>query len=319
MEVEGTADRQPAYALERRAHPRHSLDEEATVLLLNHGSRVTCHLIDISLEGCRLRILSHFPAGIQIRVEITFHVNGVAFRLCGETQWTLDRHTVGVRFVDMPSRRIQDLAGVLCEMEFIQADRAATSASGETAAPAPMLATIQKQIPIQKIVATKDLPAKPVAPSRPVAASPPPDLAVPALPRPASMVPRDRRTQTRLTVDTSAAILLINIGSVVHGRIKDLSLGGCRIHTDERFPVGIYTRVETEFRLAGEPFRLGGVIQALHDQARRLVGIRFLDISDRKREQVKQLIQEIAALPITGETSGEASIQMDSGQMANQG
>jgi hypothetical protein len=299
------------------------LDEEATILLLNHGSRIACRLIEISLEGCRLSTLSHFPAGTRIRVEVSFHVSGVAFRFCGETQWTLDQHTFGVRFVDMPSRRIQDLAGILGEIELIQSDRAETSAAGEIAAPAPRQAIIQKQPPMQKIVGSQDPPLRLVAPVLPVPASrqpeSPPALSGPPLPRPASTPNRDRRTQTRLTVDTSAAILLINIGSVVLGRIKDLSLGGCRIQTDERFPVGIYTRVETEFRLAGEPFRLGGVIQAVHDQARLLVGIRFLDMSERKRDQVTQLIQEIAALPITGETCREASIQLDSGQNANRG
>lgn len=293
MEAERTADRQQAYAPERRAHPRLSLDEDATILLLNHGCRIACRLIDISLEGCRLRTLSRFPAGTRIRVEISFHVSGVAFRFCGETQWILDQHTFGVRFVDMPFRRVQDLAGVLGEIELTQADGAATTDAVEIGAQARE-ATIQKQTPILKIVASEDIPATSVAP---VAASPPP---APPLPHPASASHRDRRTQTRLMVDTSAAILLINIGSIVRGRIKDLSLGGCRIQTEERFPVGIYTRVETEFQLAGEPFRLGGVIQAIHDQARRLVGIRFLDMSDRKREQVKQLIQDFESVSKTG-------------------
>jgi c-di-GMP-binding flagellar brake protein YcgR len=104
---------------------------------------------------------------------------------------------------------------------------------------------------------------------------------------------RERRAQSRHEVDTSAVIFLINIGCRLQGRIQDLSASGCRIRTDERFPVGIYTRVETEFRLEGLPFRLGGVIQAIHDRERRLVGIRFLDMSDRKRKQVEQLIGEI--------------------------
>jgi hypothetical protein len=103
----------------------------------------------------------------------------------------------------------------------------------------------------------------------------------------------ERRVQSRHEVDTSAVIFLINVGSKLSGRIIDLSAGGCRIRADERFPVGIYTRVETEFRLEGLPFRLGGVIQAVHDQDRRLVGIRFLDMSIRKREQLDQLIEEM--------------------------
>jgi len=107
-------------------------------------------------------------------------------------------------------------------------------------------------------------------------------------------------------------ILLINIASQVHGRILDLSVGGCRIHTNERFPVGIYTRVEAEFHLEGLPFRLGGVIQAIHDQGRQLVGIRFLDMSARKREQVEQLMEEIEET----RANGEAAKPVDSGRAA---
>lgn len=85
---------------------------------------------------------------------------------------------------------------------------------------------------------------------------------------------------------------------MLRGRILDLSLSGCRIQTDERFPVGIYTRVETEFRLHGLPFRLGGVVQAIHD--RKTVGIRFLDFSDRKRQQVEELIADIQLMQESG-------------------
>jgi c-di-GMP-binding flagellar brake protein YcgR len=102
---------------------------------------------------------------------------------------------------------------------------------------------------------------------------------------------RERRVQSRYTVDTSAAIFLVRGGSKLSGWILDLSISGCSIRTDERFPVGIYTRVETEFRVDGLPFRLGGVIQAIHGP--QLVGIRFLDMSERKRTQLVQLILEI--------------------------
>jgi c-di-GMP-binding flagellar brake protein YcgR len=104
---------------------------------------------------------------------------------------------------------------------------------------------------------------------------------------------RERRAQSRYAVDTSAVIVLVHSGSRLSGRILDLSLGGCRIRTDERFQVGVYTRIETEFLVEGLPFRLGGVIQAIHGP--QLVGIRFLDVSERKRTQLLQLIMEIKA------------------------
>ena len=118
---------------------------------------------------------------------------------------------------------------------------------------------------------------------------------------------RERRVQARHQVDTSAVIILVKAGSRLRGRILDLSLTGCRIRTDERFPVGIYTRVETEFRLEGMPFLLGGVIQAMHD--RGTVGIRFLDLSERKRRQLLDLIGEIDQLraeePLAEPASGD--------------
>jgi len=43
--------------------------------------------------------------------------------------------------------------------------------------------------------------------------------------------------------------------------------------------------------LNGMPFRLSGVIQFIDE--RNLVGIRFLDLSDRKLEQVERLMVEM--------------------------
>jgi hypothetical protein len=49
--------------------------------------------------------------------------------------------------------------------------------------------------------------------------------------------------------------------------------------------------VEIEFHLDGLPFRLAGVTQSIHK--RHKVGVRFLNVSERKREQLVELIAEI--------------------------
>ena len=103
-----------------------------------------------------------------------------------------------------------------------------------------------------------------------------------------------RRLQQRLGVDTSVVLHLIDLAANVQGRIIDISVGGCHVRTDRPFPVGIFRRVEIEFRIEGLPFRLGGVTQALYDPIN--VGVRFLDLSDRRREQLLQLIDEIKKL-----------------------
>jgi hypothetical protein len=110
---------------------------------------------------------------------------------------------------------------------------------------------------------------------------------------------RERRQRSRHEMVANATILLVNAGttsagSKLQGHILDLSVTGCRIRTDERFPADIYTRVETEFQLEGLPLRLGGVIQSIYD--RNTLGIRFLDLNEREREQVLGLIRGIEQL-----------------------
>jgi PilZ domain len=123
--------------------------------------------------------------------------------------------------------------------------------------------------------------------------------------------PRNRRVQARCGVETSAAIRLIKIGSILAGQIVDVSMGGCRIRTAERFPVGIYTRVEVEFRLRGTPLLLGGVVQAIH--GRKEVGIRFLDVSARKQEQLSELIAEVKAVQSSEMQSSGAQNSAEAG------
>jgi c-di-GMP-binding flagellar brake protein YcgR len=116
---------------------------------------------------------------------------------------------------------------------------------------------------------------------------------------------RERRADLRCQVDTTATIIFVRSGSKLPGQLLDLSISGCRIRTDERFPVGFYTRVETEFCLKGLPFRLGGVIQTIHDPHN--VGVRFLDVSERKQDQVRQLILEIDESKIQSSTEEEGN------------
>ncbi|HVN93944.1 MAG TPA: PilZ domain-containing protein [Terracidiphilus sp.] len=241
---------------DRRSDPRYQVDEESVVLFVGYGAPLQARLVDLSQEGCRLRTAEPVNARSRLPVEVFFKVNGASFRFRGVLQWTDGKQVLGIRFVNMVPQRMVELAKVICSME----------GSAETTAGLELLAEPRGMT---------QAPLEPPAESQPARKS----------------VGRERRQQARFEVDTSATIFLVHVASNLRGRILDLSLNGCRIRTDERFPVGIYTRVETEFRLEGLPFRLGGVIQSIHD--RNTVGIRFLDMSLRKREQVLELIGEI--------------------------
>jgi hypothetical protein len=299
-----------------RAVPRFEVDVDANLLLVAHGLNLPCHVMDLSLTGCRLRTKERFPTRGVVRVEVNFKVRGLAFRFCGMTQWTDGRNQVGIRFVDLSARREDEFLEAIAE---VQADDAAKQVAEKEAAEEAEAMRIAEEQAAAQVATEQSLaqsgcdseePPAQAARINPIIeqASPEPrtlsvqpwaggfhraepSLVGPSLVRPSKC---ERRLQSREGVETSASIVLINAASRLNGRILDLSPGGCRIETEERFPVGIYTRVETEFRLEGLSFRLGGVIQAIHDRCH--VGIRFLDMSPRKREQLEQLIEEIEEL-----------------------
>jgi PilZ domain len=284
-----------------RAYRRFVVDENATLLFVDLALPQKCRMVDLSLEGCRLRSLTPLRVRVHSRVEILFKVNGVTFRLGGTVQWAEEHKGVGIHFHYPTPRRRAELAELLGEVEEAVEAKAAKEAAEKlaaelaTASDLDELEEAQPQAPASTEGNGPDRHDQPAPPERPTSDRPalvprPEELRPPTQPT-VEHVGSERRTQTRYEVDTSAVILLINVGSRLSGHILDLSRAGCSIRTDERFPVGIYTRVETEFRFRGESFRLGGVVQAIHD--RRVVGIRFLDLSDRKREQVRELIDEI--------------------------
>jgi len=282
---------------ERRAHPRYSVDEECLLLLVNHGMPVKGRVVELSIEGCRIRASEPFAAKAGRTVEISFKVKGFAFRFCGMVRWSDSHQIAGIHFENMIPRRKVELVEVIDEIaETAARAQAASQSATEPHIPPPVLAEPKT---IEAAPATPE-PPKPLGPpvvvkateilaQIPSAQSHTPAKAEPSVPRPNKG--SDRRGQSRHEVDTTATIFLVKVASALRGRIVDLSIGGCRIRTDEKFPVGIYTRVEVEFYLQGLPFRLGGVIQAIHN--RNTVGIRLLDLSERKRQQVLDLIDEI--------------------------
>jgi hypothetical protein len=280
--------------LERRSDLRYSVDEDSVVLFVGHGVPQEARLVDLSQEGCRLRTTEPVVARIRLPAEVFFNVDGISFRFRGVLQWTDGHRLIGVRFVNIIPQRMVELAHIVCGMEKTAAVRAEVvnllvaeyEISKRTGREAMKRAVDRS--PQLMAGAGMELPdaARAVAPAF---------LSDDAQARSHAPAGRERRQQSRHEVFPTATILLVNAGStLLKGRILDLSVAGCRIRTDELFPAGIYARVETEFRLESLPMRLAGVIQSIYD--RNTVGIRFLDLSDREREQVLELGGEIRQL-----------------------
>jgi c-di-GMP-binding flagellar brake protein YcgR len=321
MKSEDNAELSLAIAADRRALQRFDTDGAAS-LLLSPERIMQCRLTDLSLGGCRLRTVERFKAEPGLQVQVAFRVNGLTFKFAGITEWTNRWNLVGVRFVDVPRRSKADLADLIGELE----EEVTALAGSAFAEPADELLHANPNAPQQSHSAPSGWEsAQPetepqsrihVVPFRMRRAGQGPALERPD-PAGVGNAKPERRTQPRHAVDTAAVLQLDQLdkrglqgfasAARLRGRILDLSASGCRIRIERFFPVGISTRVETEFRAKGVPFRLVGVIQAIHD--RSVVGIRFLDVNARKRKQLEQLMLEIAGhtgqLPAQGNREGD--------------
>jgi len=266
---------------DRRAYPRHAVDCAVVVSAVSGSAQMQGRLTDLSLGGCRVVADQRYSAGILVRVEVQFQLRGIAFRFAGVTIGSREARCFAVRFVDMPPRRREELAEVLAEMAQGNAVRAAV--------PAARCETLAETSPVPVSTPAAVRPATKGDPKAAVAVAAP--AKSPAAPVPPA-TPADRRSHRRHAVDTSVRLLLIKAGICMPGQIVNLSPGGCRIRTQAQFKVGIYVRVEAEFYLHGLPFRVGGVSQAIMDK--NTIGVRFLDVSARKRLQLTELMAEIA-------------------------
>jgi len=119
----------------------------------------------------------------------------------------------------------------------------------------------------------------------------PPHASLPAI-APETDTASDRRHDPRYATDVRAFVLLVHSRILSPARILDISIGGCRVRSEKRFSMGIFVRLELEFVLRGLPFRLGGVSQHIVDE--HTFGIRFLDLSPRRKALLAELIAEVA-------------------------
>ena len=107
---------------------------------------------------------------------------------------------------------------------------------------------------------------------------------------------RNRRATPRKPVDEPAELRLLHPSCVLACRILDLGLGGCRVRTEDRFLAGIMARLEVVFTVKGVSFRLTGVTQ--WTDRRNLVGIRFLEMNERRTAALAEALAEIHHPPL---------------------
>ena len=299
-EAAATTEELPQRA-ERRSYPRFAVDCPATVTTIAGAGVLHGQLTDLSQGGCRMATAERVAVGLLTRVEVRFSLRGMAFQIAGVTVGTRSAKSFAVRFLEMSARRAEALAELMAEIES-DPEGPARPAQAPLEAPAASLQAMGAplaQLPTVPEAAVPEAadPAEPESIAlEPIALEPAaPKVALPEVElraeRPRTAKVAERRVHDRHAVDTRVNLTLVRGAITMQGSILNLSQGGCRLRTDERFNVGIYTRVEAEFYLHGLPFRLAGVSQAILDK--NTIGVRFLDMSERKRAQLTELILEI--------------------------
>lgn len=91
-------------------------DSPASLTLPGDDSVYTGDVVDLSLTGCLMRLSRTCNVRLMAQAEVTFHMQGLPFRLGAVTQEMHDKRTVEIRFVQMSRRKRDDLNQAITEL-----------------------------------------------------------------------------------------------------------------------------------------------------------------------------------------------------------
>ena len=101
---------------EQRKYLRFPVDGQAMLFAAQLESAICCHMIDLGLEGCRLRRGDDEPLQVGMTVEIAFRLAGTLFRFPGTIQWSAKNTILGLYFTKMSDSHKNELADLLGAM-----------------------------------------------------------------------------------------------------------------------------------------------------------------------------------------------------------
>lgn len=91
-------------------------DSPASVTLPGDDSVLGGDIVDLSLTGCLMRLSRPCAIRLNAQAEVSFHMQGMPFRLAGVTREMHDKRTVEIEFLQMSRRSRDDLNQVITEL-----------------------------------------------------------------------------------------------------------------------------------------------------------------------------------------------------------
>jgi hypothetical protein len=103
----GQPDREVAGGEDRRKSKRYLLDEQQPITAISGGRLYSCRILDVSMDGVRLRFEHRIPKGNVVALE-----HPAAGTLCGLCVWR-DAGSMGVE-LQLPKRELERLLKCIC-------------------------------------------------------------------------------------------------------------------------------------------------------------------------------------------------------------
>jgi hypothetical protein len=205
--------------------------------------------------------------------------------MVGKTQWLTRDNLIGIVFFHGSFKSKNQLAGLItCLMDQSIADdiKAAVATAAKTEehylnvkVPEDWLQTPAPTPVLKETAKREERPAPP----------PPP-------PRPKRAIEAGEAGTLNVEEGEWPAILsLLKDNSRLNGAIVGLSHEGCSFRTTQPFTGGIQIRVEVDFQVRGLHLLLAGAVVDV--RGTRTVDMRFHELSNRKRAELAELIEEL--------------------------
>lgn len=252
---------------ERRGSERHDLP--AAPGKLNYkGESFNCQVLDISMTGCRVKTQTLFRDGAIANVELELSIFGLPLKICGVTQWSASSsRQVGIRFIHPGVKTKNQVAGIISCL----IDESARAA-------------VQEALAAEKV--------EPIAPQQVEETVEPEEAPISSEKAAVLAILGDSsRIKAPSEGEWSAMVRNVQAERLFPGSLTELSQQGCCVLFKHSFTGLLNQEVEVEFEIQRLHFRLAGVPKAVHDGL--LVGIQFNPMTNRRKEELTQLIAEV--------------------------